>query len=45
MAVTLDETRHLCNELRVVGGRKACKTIRRFGIRRKNVELNTGQQK
>ena len=45
MGVTLEETRMLCDELRVVGGRKACKNIRRFGVRRDNVRLNTGQTK
>jgi len=45
MGVTLEEARFLCDQMNVVGGRKACKIIRRFGVRRTNVELNTGQQK
>ena len=39
MGVTLEEARHLCDHMSVVGGRKACKTIRRFGGRRSNGEL------
>jgi len=38
MGVTLEEARHLCDHMSVVGGRKACKTIRRFGGRRSNGE-------
>lgn len=45
MAVTLDEARNLCDHMHVVGGRKACKVIRRFGLRRSNVNANTGQTK
>ena len=45
MGVTLEEARHLCDSMSVVGGRKACKVIRRFGGRRTNVLVNTGQTK
>jgi len=45
MAVTLEEARLLCDHLRVVGGRRCCKVLRRFGVRRDNVEANTGQRK
>jgi len=45
MGVTLEEARFLCDQMNVIGGRKACKIVRRFGVRRTNVEMNTGQQK
>jgi len=45
MLVSLEEARLLCDHMRVVGGRKACKDMRRFGVRRENVEINTGQRK
>ena len=43
MAVTLEESRFLCGDLNVIGGRKACKIMRRFGTRRQNVLVNTDQ--
>jgi inositol polyphosphate-4-phosphatase len=45
MLVSLEEARLLCDHLRVIGGRKACTDMRRFGVRRDNVEMNTGQRK
>jgi inositol polyphosphate-4-phosphatase len=45
MGVTLEEARLLCDHLRVVEGRRCCKLMRRFGVRRDNVEANTGQRK
>jgi inositol polyphosphate-4-phosphatase len=45
MLVTLEEARLLGDHLRVIGGRKVCNTMRKFGVRRTNVQLNTGQTK
>ena len=45
MAVTLEQTRALGAELRVVGEVHVCKVLRRHGVRRTNVLRNTGQDK
>jgi len=45
MLVTLEEARLLGDNLGVIGGRKVCRTMRKFGVRRTNVLLNTGQTK
>jgi inositol polyphosphate-4-phosphatase len=44
MAVTLEQSRYLCSNHGVVGGKKSCEIMRRHGVRRHNVWANTGQR-
>ena len=43
LAVTLEEGRFLCENYSAVGGRSLCMVLRKHGVRRKNVYINTGQ--
>ncbi|KAH8044643.1 phosphatidylinositol-3,4-bisphosphate 4-phosphatase [Aureococcus anophagefferens] len=45
MAVTLEQTRALSRDLRVFDERMLCKLLRAHGVRRRNLLLNTGQDK
>ena len=45
MAVTLEQTRALGRDLGVFDEVHVCKVLRRHGVRRPNIELNTDQDK
>lgn len=45
MSVTLEQARICCGELRATQGTRLCATMRYFGVRRKNVFLNTKADK
>ncbi|KAH8048027.1 phosphatidylinositol-3,4-bisphosphate 4-phosphatase [Aureococcus anophagefferens] len=45
MAVTLEQTRALSRDLRVFDERMLCKLLRAHGVRRRNLLLNTGQDR
>ncbi|TMW64475.1 hypothetical protein Poli38472_011355 [Pythium oligandrum] len=41
MSVTLEQARICCSELRVTQGKRLCASMRLYGVRRKNVYMNT----
>ena len=43
--MTLEQTRALSRDLRVFDERMLCKLLRAHGVRRRNLLLNTGQDK
>uniref|UniRef100_K3WCE4 PH domain-containing protein n=1 Tax=Globisporangium ultimum (strain ATCC 200006 / CBS 805.95 / DAOM BR144) TaxID=431595 RepID=K3WCE4_GLOUD len=45
MSVTLEQARILCSELKATQGSKICSSMRLYGVRRKNVFLNTKADK